>query len=979
MPLPGGATDKFGNRYEGIWTVRCMADVLAGRAESIRLEPPGADGEGIEFWLKNGDSLQYHQVKRQNSPKGNWTIADLGNKGVLGHFWDKLQDPLSSCVFVSTNSAFQLEELSDRSKRSASFIEFSREFIKAKSVYDAFAELRARWNDCSEQEAYLALQRIEVENIGERTLRSTAERELGVLIDGNTANVTDVLAQFSLDRVHHELRTEDIWTHLQDRGFPRRQSSRAESIIGDFACPAPLYFVGRVETLQELINAISHNSIVAVEGLAGIGKTYLVSRYIENLDISKTVLWLDCGIYGHIERALIRLAEFLSYKLGDETLLGFLRSPLSSVERRIEVAAAICDKHECTLVLDGFDPEKHQTLLPLLQECNRIFHRGRILITTRTSLDFTMAINPIYKLTVPPLAQEAGIELMRHYFVRLGFESYSYEILVQAHERVDGHPYFLRALVILSETYPLPDILRALPQFQAQIQSYIQEQVFGQLTEGSKSMVARLSVLRTPFLLPAIHHFHTTSDASNDSAELFKKFLVTRQAKNSSYYEIHDLVREHGLSLLSDEQTRLAHALARDYYESLEQKTYSDGIESVHHSLEADMQDRALGAAEQLVSHALHDGLFDFVAEYTTQILQDKRAENWGVIHFAKGRALRFKERITDALQSYENALAHSGNERLADSSKLEIASMLIKQGEKHNKERNISRAKKLYEELAQSKNVETQVAGLTSLGYINIKGKKHNKGISQLRRALALAENVQLKRGIMQICQGLGAAYADSNRTKAIQYLERAHALRQETRSEYGEQDIEADYHLFDALASVYRAQKRFEDAIRASDECVSIDRRLNLQERLAHSLFQLGKDNCLLRRYDRAKSILQESLSLIRKLELHGEPESATLEWLATALWNSRQFENAIETILEHILLTQHTEGFSIKHVVIREADLANGNKADSADFVGTTVHVLILPGMYEFGNLQQWNQRIVSRRPELAAVNPLLFYRR
>jgi len=49
MPLAGGAADKFGNRYEGRWTVWCMLDVMAERADSIRLEPPGPEGDGVEF------------------------------------------------------------------------------------------------------------------------------------------------------------------------------------------------------------------------------------------------------------------------------------------------------------------------------------------------------------------------------------------------------------------------------------------------------------------------------------------------------------------------------------------------------------------------------------------------------------------------------------------------------------------------------------------------------------------------------------------------------------------------------------------------------------------------------------------------------------------------------------------------------------------------------------------------------------------
>ncbi len=49
MPLPGGPADKSGNSYEGRWTVNSMVEIIAGRALSIRIEPLGPEGEGIEF------------------------------------------------------------------------------------------------------------------------------------------------------------------------------------------------------------------------------------------------------------------------------------------------------------------------------------------------------------------------------------------------------------------------------------------------------------------------------------------------------------------------------------------------------------------------------------------------------------------------------------------------------------------------------------------------------------------------------------------------------------------------------------------------------------------------------------------------------------------------------------------------------------------------------------------------------------------
>jgi len=131
MPLPGGAADKFGNRYEGLWTVACLIKVIDETADSIRLEPPGEEGEGVEFWLGTRDSRTYYQVKRQNSASGCWTLSTLGKKKILLSFFQKLRDSTATCVFASTQAAYQLDELADRARRAASWEEFNQEFLKA--------------------------------------------------------------------------------------------------------------------------------------------------------------------------------------------------------------------------------------------------------------------------------------------------------------------------------------------------------------------------------------------------------------------------------------------------------------------------------------------------------------------------------------------------------------------------------------------------------------------------------------------------------------------------------------------------------------------------------------------------------------------------------------------------------------------------------------------------------------------------------
>lgn len=76
MPLPGGPSDKLGNRFELRWTVRRIVDLVTGRLQWMRIEPPAQDA--IEFRCGSDEQEQAHQVKRGLSV-GHWTVAALAS------------------------------------------------------------------------------------------------------------------------------------------------------------------------------------------------------------------------------------------------------------------------------------------------------------------------------------------------------------------------------------------------------------------------------------------------------------------------------------------------------------------------------------------------------------------------------------------------------------------------------------------------------------------------------------------------------------------------------------------------------------------------------------------------------------------------------------------------------------------------------------------------------------------------------------
>jgi hypothetical protein len=230
MSLPGGAADKIGNRYENMWTVLHMTYVMAEKAKSIRIEPPGEEGIAAEFWVQTREGREYHQAKLQAPGRGNWTVARLGAEGVLKGFRKHLEaSDDATCVFVSTHPAHPLDELADRARGAPNPGEFEKDFLTSQDTRNEFDMLCRAWEGNATAQAdrvrtFELLRRIKVETISEDTLRRTADAHLDFLVDGDAATARDVLAQLAIGSVYAKLTSHDIWQHLEGRpDFARRQ------------------------------------------------------------------------------------------------------------------------------------------------------------------------------------------------------------------------------------------------------------------------------------------------------------------------------------------------------------------------------------------------------------------------------------------------------------------------------------------------------------------------------------------------------------------------------------------------------------------------------------------------------------------------------------------------------------------------------------------------------------------------------------
>ena len=164
MPIPGGAADKLGNRYELWWTVSQFVEMIQGRSDAIRIEDPGADK--AEFVVQRGSLREMHQTKTGEK----WTISEMAGDGLLQAVGKHLETTNAEFIFVS-NSGAEISELSERARQAESSEEFDAYFVSAKDHAKHLEIVGKAWG-CDAAVAFERLRRLHVRTIDEEGYRT---------------------------------------------------------------------------------------------------------------------------------------------------------------------------------------------------------------------------------------------------------------------------------------------------------------------------------------------------------------------------------------------------------------------------------------------------------------------------------------------------------------------------------------------------------------------------------------------------------------------------------------------------------------------------------------------------------------------------------------------------------------------------------------------------------------------------------------
>lgn len=292
MPLPGGSSNKLGNRYEQLWTVLQVLRVVRGEAVTIEIERPGLDF--AEFVVRADGVAEHHQAKMSHA-KGKWTLPSLESGFLPSAIRALTASSSASIVFVSGSDAPELRELSDRARSASDFEEFEAHFVATQNQRTAFHRIVQVCPDQCPRTAWAVLQRITVRTIDEKGLREQAEDRLRLTLSGSHQIAEDRLRTLVTDSVQATFDRTKVLAYLAEVGIEERQAptdpmsqinavtdrylqKAKQRLIQNHLIPTPA-----ATELLERIQQASTGLSVRLTGSAGSGKTACLYECIRSL------------------------------------------------------------------------------------------------------------------------------------------------------------------------------------------------------------------------------------------------------------------------------------------------------------------------------------------------------------------------------------------------------------------------------------------------------------------------------------------------------------------------------------------------------------------------------------------------------------------------------------------------------------------------------------------------------------------------
>ena len=626
-----------------------------------------------------------------------------------------------------------------------------------------------------------------------------------------------------------------------------RWAQKVEMVDRTERAPKPRTFVGREGELASLKRMLGEDRIVVLHGIAGIGKTSLAVRLVEDLRKETNVLWVTMHSWDTMPGVLGAMAGFLADTGRRATLGSLAERPAPSLSDVLDPLYTDLQDLKGVMVFDDFHkaPPAVVELFAMLLDVLEGRASPSLLLVSRYQPSFYDRRHVVVRKVVGEL-QLQGLDRAsaRRLLEGRGMSGAEFE---RFYSTTRGHPLALELLREARRPAPFKDVM-----------AFVREQVFDGLTDGERSTLAALCVHRGAVPREAALAASSRGGGTSVLDRLQDRGLVLDTGEGM--VDLHDLVREFFYDRLTPEERLSYH---RDAAEVWARRRGPEAVvERAHHLARAEEAGAAVEAlsraGESVLRGALLRDVLTIVEEATSKGALPSAA--LPIAEMLRGDALAGLDQADDAIAVYTRLLdsAVGAGDRAAEGRILGRLGLLHARRGQHEQAIEVDRRARRALEAAG----DAPGAARCRLAIADVLSALERQGEAQreLQGALKAFREAGDGRGIATACIRLGEMRIDAESPKeARSHLQEA--LRNLDPKEEAGQAAMASY----LVGESYRLEERWGDAVGHYERALELFTRAGEERWVANACNNLSYAYKELGDPERADLFYQRGLDLM------------------------------------------------------------------------------------------------------------------
>ncbi|MCK4937815.1 MAG: hypothetical protein KAR85_04340 [Methanosarcinales archaeon] len=538
-------------------------------------------------------------------------------------------------------------------------------------------------------------------------------------------------------------------------------------------------FVGRKEEMKDLLSSLDKN-ILVIEGIAGIGKSYVAARFAEELD-EYTVFWYEnLSEVSTLSSVMNKISIFLKAN-GKPKLSNSIEHFGYDNEVLITLLTEEFNSNNYAIFFDNYHKAETE-LNPLLKQL--VFLKSsKIIIITREEPEFYNVVDERENRVVKIKIDAWDFVHTKMMLEARGIEATD-EILEKIHNILHGHPQYLNLFSILAERSTAEKLLQNLPTALKDAHEYLEKEVYNSLTSDEKLLIQTIAVFRIPETADAFDSVNKFKDLNQILDDLIHKFLVNEIGINT--FSVHDIIRDYCLSDVGKRKTlRSYYVRAAEYY--LSQDDDPERIlEAVYHFEEAGMREKSaeivIDNAQNFISKGFWQKIENQLQNAIKSFQRKTQFQGRQLIaraNFEIGKLYSTKGDYDLALRHVTKSLQYSKKVRdinLIFESYTQLSGICLHKNEIENA--------KVYNEkcLKIADKQKDEYWKAVAMGNSSILFEDKNERLNNYKKCLKIFEDGNHVGNIANICNNISAAYAEmEDYKKSHEFIKRTLELEKE------------------------------------------------------------------------------------------------------------------------------------------------------------------------------------------------------